>query len=462
MSGLFGSLAMATRSMDAQRLALDVVGQNMANVNTAGYSRREVDFAEIPPYGALTAGEGVEVAGIRAVRDQMLERRYRSELPDQARSSAEADALAVVQTALGTAGESIDAKLTSFFDAFTTLANDPTSASARQQVVLQGQSLAAAFRDMTERLDTAQRAADANVVGAVDDVNALVKDIARLNVAIANTGGTGAQAQSLKDEQGEAIRKLAQLLDVSVMAREDGGVDITLANGNALVLGEINYEFTAVPTGTSGLAELWLNGSNVTSTIDSGKIGGLLNVRDTLIPGYMSSIDDIAYAVVNQVNALHDSGYTLTGADAGVFFDALGASSSGAARNMAVATAIVDDPSLVATSGTSGVGGDNQTARAIAALRDARVLAGNTATFNDAWGRVIYKAGSDAAASIVDARSRSEIVRQIEALRDSTSGVSLDEEAMSMLKFQRAYEANAKFFTTVNSALDILMAMVKF
>jgi flagellar hook-associated protein 1 FlgK len=461
MSGLFGSLTLATRSMEAQRLALDVVGQNMANVNTAGYSRREIDFAEIPPHGRLSAGGGVEVAGIRAVRDQMLERRYRMELPDQARSAAIADALSIVQTALGTAGESVDAKLTEFFDAFSTLATDPTSTSARQQVVLQGQSLAAAFRDMAERLDTAQRDTNAGVVGAVDDVNALVKDIARLNVAIAGAGGSGADGQSLKDEQGEAIRKLAQLLDVSVMAREDGGVDVTVAGGNALVLGEVSYAMAAVPTGPSGLAQVWLNGVDVTATIDGGRMGGLLNVRDALIPGYMSDIDAIAYEVVDRVNTLHDAGYDLSGAGAGLFFDALGAP-AGAARTMAVSAAIAGDPSLVAASGTAGTGGDNQTARAIAALRDARVLAGGTATFNDAWGRVIYRAGSDAASAIADARSRSEIVRQIEALRDSTSGVSLDEEAMSMLKFQRAYEANAKFFTTVNSALDILMGMVRF
>jgi flagellar hook-associated protein 1 FlgK len=461
MSGLFGSLTLATRSMEAQRLALDVVGQNMANVNTAGYSRREVDFAEIPPYGRMNAGGGVEVEGIRAVRDRMLERRYRLELPDQARSTAVADALSVVQTALGTAGESIDARLTAFFDAFSTLATDPTSASARQQVVLQGQSLAASFGDMAERLEVAQRDTNASVVGAVDDVNALVQDIARLNVAIAGTGGTGADSQSLKDEQGEAIRKLTQLLDVSVMEREDGGVDVTVANGNALVLGEISYQMSAVPTGTSGLAQVWLNGANVTTTIDSGKMGGLLNVRDTLIPAYMDDIDDIAYEVVSQVNTLHDAGYDLSGAGAGLFFDAL-ATSAGAARSMSVTAAIAGDPSLVAASGTVGTGGDNQTARGIAALRDARVLAGNTATFSGAWGRVIYRAGSDAASALSDAKSRAEIVRQIEALRDSTSGVSLDEEAMSMLKFQRAYEANAKFFTTVNSALDILMGMVRF
>src|ERR687892_140435 len=76
------SLTLATRALEAQTVGLDVVGQNMANVNTPGYSRREVDLVEVPPYDPLSAGGGVQVRDIRAVRDQLLERRYRDELPD--------------------------------------------------------------------------------------------------------------------------------------------------------------------------------------------------------------------------------------------------------------------------------------------------------------------------------------------------------------------------------------------
>jgi flagellar hook-associated protein 1 FlgK len=459
MSGLFGSLTLATRALEAQRVGLDVVGQNMANVNTAGYSRREIDLAEIPPYGGLSAGGGVEVESIRAVRDQLLERRYWQELPDQERSSTMADALAIAQTALGMPGQSIDADLTAFFDAYAHLAQDPTSATARQQVVLQGQSLAASYNDMSTRLDNTSTDADSRVRGAVDEVNSLLADIARLNVAIGSVNGAAADAQHLKDEQGEALRKLSALLDVTIMPRERGGVDVTIANGNPLVIGEITYALGTVSAPVTGLAQIVLNGSDVTATITTGRIGGLLKVRDTLVPGYQASLDEIAYTVVGQVNALHDAGYDANGSDAGLFFDPL-AGPTGAARAMAVTSAIAADPSAVAAAGIAA-GGDNRTARAIAALRDARVMAGSTATFHDAWGRIVYKAGSDAASAIVDAKSRSEIVRQIETLRDATSGVSLDEEAMSMLKFQRAYEANAKFFTTVNGALDVLMNMIR-
>ena len=458
MSGLFGSLGIAARALEAQRTGLDVVGQNMANVNTAGYSRREVDFAEVPPYERFGAGNGVEVEDIRAVRDMLLERRYRQELPTQSRAAAIADQLAVVETALGKPGESIDKKLTAFFDSFSSLAQDPTSATARQQVVVQAQSLATAFHDMSSRLDSAQRSADASIVGAVDQTNSLVTEISQLNVAIAQANGAGADAQSLKDQQNEAVNKLAKVIDVSVMQRQDGGVDVTFGAGHPLVIGEVTYSLVSNPVGPLGLSQLMSNGIDVTSEIKGGSIGGLLQVRDSMVPQYRNDLDQIAYTVTNQVNTLHDAGFDLSGNGAGVFFTALG-SVSGAAAAIAVDPAVAADPSLVAAASIASPG-DNQTARAISALRDARVMSGHTATMNDSWGRIIYRAGTDSATAKSDVGSHDEIVRQMEGLRDATSGVSLDEEAMSMLKFQRAYEASAKFFTTINGALDTLMNMV--
>src|SRR5690606_38409671 len=124
-----------------------------------------------------------------------------------------------------------------------------------------------------------------------------------------------------------------------------------------------------------------------------------------------------------------------------------------------VNAAVSANPALVAAASTA-TSGDNQAARDLAALRDARVLAGGTATLHDAWGRLVYQAGTDTQVARQDERTRREIVMQVEALRDSVSGVSLDEEAANMIRFQRAYEANAQFFSTVDSVLQTLLTMV--
>jgi flagellar hook-associated protein 1 FlgK len=107
--------------------------------------------------------------------------------------------------------------------------------------------------------------------------------------------------------------------------------------------------------------------------------------------------------------------------------------------------------------GSVAISGDNGIARSLAALRNERVLDGGTATLNDGWGDLVYRIGSDAQAAGIARDTHDSITREVDALRDQVSGVSLDEEALNMLKFQRAYEANAKFFTVVDSLLDTLM-----
>lgn len=457
MSGLFGTLTLASRSLAAQQFGLEMVGQNISNVNTEGYTRRVVDFAAVPPTDRLDPGGGVEVSGVRAIRDNLIEQRLWTELPEQQKNSAMADSLQVVEVALGDAGQSLDDKLTQFFDSFSALAEDPTSSTARQQVLLQGQAIGSAFGDMVSRLNLAQRDADSRVRGVVDQINSLATKISTLNVSIAKAGGSGADIQTLKDQQNEAVKTLSGLMKVDVLERQDGGVDITFGLGRPLIIGDTPFALSANPTGPLGLSTITSNGVDVSSEIQSGTLGGLLQVRDTTIPGYVSRLDDIAYTLNQQVNTLHTSGFDLNGT-AGLPFFAPLASASGAASALTVNAAVAADPSKIAAAAVN-TAGDNQIARQMANLRDSRVMFGNTATLHDAWGRLVYQAGTDSQVAQSETTNREEIVRQVQALRDSVSGVSLDEEAANMIKFQRAYEANARFFNTVNSALDVLMSL---
>jgi flagellar hook-associated protein 1 len=457
MSGLFGSLSMAARALDAQRFGLDVAGQNIANVNTAGYSRREALLAAVPPYDATSAGNGVEVTGLRALRDDRLERRLQQERPAEQRELAISQTLAIVETAVGKPGESIDAAISSFFDSVGRLAGDPTSAIARQETASQGESLAAGFRDMADRLDQARRDTDTGVRDGVQQVNDLARRIAQLNAALGAAAGGAAGGEELKDELGEALKSLSGLIDIGTIARADGGVDVSFANGHPLVIGNNTYSLDVVSTPPAGFAGLASAGTPVTSEVTGGTIGGLIQARDVLIPGYLDKLDTLAYSIVNEVNAVHQGGYDLNGATGNDFFTAL-PSAAGAARNMSVSAGILADPSTIAT-GATATAGDNNVARALANLRDARVLSGGTATFSDSWGNLIYRVGADSRAASDEQSSRAEIVHQVELMREQVSGVSLDEEAMMMMKFQRAYEANARFFQAVDSALDALMSL---
>lgn len=456
MAGLIDSLTSAARSLQTHQYAMGVVGQNISNVNTPGYARRVVDLVPVDP----AAGGGVDIQAIRSVRDMLLERRLLQEVPLSARETAMADGLAVVETALGKPGESIDARLSGFFDAFSALAQDPTSAVARNQVVLAAKSLTSAFGDMNQRLETARRDADTHIRGAVEEINEITSRIAAINNALpaAQQNGT---AGTLVDQQSELLRQLSELADVHVIDRQQGGVDVTFGAGRPLVIGGSRFTVTATSTAPSGYVALSSEGTTVTSELTGGKVGGLLQLRDVDIPGYVARLDTLAFDTAAQVNARHAAGYDQNGtAGLNLFtFSSAILGSTGAAAAITVNSTIVADPARVAAAGVAQTG-DNQAARNIASLRSDRVLNGATASLTDAWSSLVYRAGSDSRAAADAAGSRKEIVRQVDALRDQVAGVSLDEEAMNLLKFQRAYEANARFFTAIDRMLNTLIQTI--
>jgi flagellar hook-associated protein 1 FlgK len=455
MSDLLGSLSLAARSLAAQQTGLDATGQNIANVNTPGYTRRTVEFAASPPIDTLSAGNGVDVVGIRAERATLLEAQLRHEQPAQGREAAMADSLSQIETALGKPGASIDASLTQFYNAFSQLAQDPTSGVARQQVIMRGQSLSIAFNDVASRLASAQRDADAQVRSGVDQINTLASQIASLNASMAGVSASGNEA--LRDRLGVALSALSQLIDIGVVSRPDGGADVSVGNGRALVIGADTYAIGVAPIAVTGLADLTSAGTVMTSEITGGRVGGLLHVRDGLLPGYATRLDQLAFGVATSVNVAHRAGFDLNGTAGGDFF-VPPAAVAGAAGALAVSAAILADGNLIAAAATA-TPGDNENARAITNLRQT-ALAGGTTTPVDTWGALVYRVGTDAQAAAADRAGRDEIVKQLYTLRDQVSAVSLDEEAANLMKFQRAYEANARYFSAVETSLNVLMQMV--
>jgi len=443
--------------MSAQSYGLDVVGQNIANVNTPGYTRREVLLSSTASPDPMAQGAGVTVDGVRGIRDRLLERRLQMEQPSAAREGAIADSLSVVEVAIGKPGESIDAQMDAFFSAASNLASDPSAASARQSFVLAAQNLASGFRDMSVRLTSARQNADTQARGAVSQINALSAQIAAINGQLAQAPSNGTQSLSLQDHQKQLLDQLTKLIDVSAIERGDGGVDVSVGSGRPLVVGTDATNLGTVRQPPDGLVGITSNGLDITSEITGGTLAGYLQVRDSYVPDYLTRLNDLASQVVTSVNAIHNGGFDKNG-DAGLDLFTVDPNDS-AAGSLQVNGAIVADTSLVAAAGVNATG-DNQAARDLAALRDARVMDGGRATFSDMWGQLTYTVGNDVRVAKNEQTSRQAIVSQVQSLADSVSGVSMDDEAMSMLRYQRAYEANAQFFRAVNDTITMLLQMV--
>jgi len=453
MSGLFGSLSVASQALIAQTMGLDVTGQNISNLATPGYSRRSLVLAEVPATGPLSAGGGVSVVEVRALRDQIVEGRLRRAEANTAHDAALAEVLAHTEAILGLPGTGLDADLTALFDAFSALANDPTSIAARDHLVTVGGRLAGSFGNLSNQFAIQQRDANSSIRAAAVEVNELSAELAQLNVEISQHNY---DVESLRDRQNILLGRLSELADVAVLSRADGGVDVTLASGRALVIGENSYTLDAPPT---GFATFMLGDVDVTAELTGGRIGGLIQARDAILPGYTTQLDQLAYDIATAVNALHATGFDATGAAAGAFFAPLG-SVAGAAQSFAVDAALLADSRRVAASSTGAIG-DNGIASQLAALRDAQMSAGGTRSAFDAWSHFVYGVGTDVVSAGASASSHGQIVTQMEQLRAQTSGVSYDEEAAHLMRYQRAYEANARFFQTVSDTLDVLMEMVR-
>jgi flagellar hook-associated protein 1 len=460
MANLFSALTMASRSLASQQAGLDVTGHNIANVNTPGYARRVIAFRAVPPTVIGAAGHGVDIAGIRAMRDRFVERRLDQETISAERESAIAELAGLAEVAFGTTGQSIDARLNAFFDSLAELSDAPTSVVARQEVALQGGALAAAFRGTANRLGELRREADRRITGTVDMVNDLAERIALLNAAFVTTNDDGV-AQHMQDEQAHLVRELAGLIDITVTERPNGGLDIDVAGGRALVVGTVASQMNAVPTGPDGHVQIEIAGADLTSSISGGKIDGYLHVRDTLIPGYLQRLDEQAFTLAASVNAIHSAGFDLNGATGQAFFaySAPPVGQAGAAAALIVDPAVAGDPNRIAAA-QAALPGDNRAARALADLRNTPLLNGGTATLADAWGQLVFRVGRDVQTATDEAALRQDIVLQLQAVRDQISGVSLDEEAANLMKFQRAYEANARFFQVIDNTLDTLMNVV--
>ena len=347
--------------------------------------------------------------------------------------------------------------MSALFKSFSDLSTNPQSAVYRDGVVQNANHLASSINELAKSFASSAQQADSDVRLDVQQINTLSSQIAQLNQRIGDANG-GEDVSALKDQLSTAVQSLSKLARVSIVTQPQGTIDVSLGAGRQLVVGTSNYSLSVSNAPVTGKAQIRYGSTDITSEMTDGSIGAELDIRDNTIPAYQQKLDQLAYDLTQQVNAVHTTGYDASGTAGGSFFQPI-ATVTGAAAAFKVAPAIAANSSKIAASGTGAVG-NNQTAVALAALRDAKVASGNTSTFVESWSVLVGQVGTDASVARNSLETRNGVVSAIQTLADSASGVSLDEEAANLIKFQRAYEANAKFFSAIDSVLTTLMSSV--
>lgn len=448
---------------------MQVTSNNIANANTPGYSRQVVNLTEAAPVavGTLLFGDGVKIDDIQTVRDQVLNRRIQQETQSQGQANSFLDGANQVQALFNeTQGVGLQSDLSQFFNSLSQLSTDPTNLTLRQTVLNDGQNLADAFHQAASGLGQIKNNQDQVVVQTASQVNQLTAQIAGLNAQVAAIQATGADTGELQSQRDEAIQSLSNLIGVSVTTASDGSATVTTANGAALVVGKQSYALTAALDSASGTQHVYSQGSDITASLTGGQLGGAIQVRDEFVPSVLGQLDNLAAGLTSAFNAQHTAGSDLSGAQGGNFFTpfvpSLPGSNAGAATQFSVA---ITDPSQIAAS-ADGSSGSNGNALALAAVQNQGLdwttgqPAANGQDVTNYYAALVSGIGGQVAGAISQQQAIGLVLNQLTTQQSNYSGVSLDEEAANLVKYQNAYDAAARVISTVNQMMQTAINMV--
>ena len=452
MSSLTGSLSIGVNALLADQGALEATTNNIANANTAGYSREVANFSEATPQveGNLVYGQGVNLQSITSVRDRLLELSMDQATQQQSGAQAQLSSLQQIQNLFSSTTSGIGTDLSAFFNSLNQLSTDPASIPDRQSVLAAANNLASDLHSTSAQLTTVQSNLNLNVTQSVDQINQLTSQIAGLNTQVASLQKLGTDPGAIEDQRDQLETQLSQIAGVSIAQTTDGDT-ITLGNGTALVVAGQSYALQSSTNPSGNQQVLDYSGQNITSTIQGGQLGGVLQVRDQFLPTVTSALDDLAGGLATNFNTVHEQGFDLSGNPGQAFFN--DTSGAGAAANFSVA---ITDPSLIAAS-SDGSAGSNGNLAALQAVQAQALPSGQTPT--NAYSDLTFSVGN-ATSQAQAAQSAAQLsLTQITDQRQAVSGVSIDEEATNLIRYQNSYSAAARVITTVDELTQVLMNM---
>ncbi|MCG8587119.1 MAG: flagellar hook-associated protein FlgK, partial [Pirellulales bacterium] len=319
---LFSSIQLANNSLRASQIGLQVVGQNIANVNTPGYIREEVFLAPAATQqiGDLSLGLGVDVKGIVQKVDEFLEQRLRASQSDVASAETEEQSYRALESLIGELSDTdLSTSLNNFINSIHEVLNQPESVSVRNLAALQGQTLAGDISRLAGRVKESQEDLNDRIVIIADEINRLTEDIRDLNLRIIEVEGGGVSASDavgLRDQRLVALGELAKLIDIDVQEQPSGGVSV-LVGGDFLVLEGQRRDVEAKLDSVDGLPVASVQIVDTRSDLDirAGELAGLINSRDQVLTGFLQDLDQLAQSLIFEFNRVYSQGQGLTGFD---------------------------------------------------------------------------------------------------------------------------------------------------
>ena len=461
MSTFFG-IEIGRRALSAQQKALEVTGHNVANANTDGYSRQTVYFATTNPYppricdgGGRPAqvGTGVEARYVKRQRNEFLDIQFRRETTVLGRWETEKDTLSRVEGLLLEPSEhGLQSTMDEFWQALQDLGTNPESFAVRATFVQKAAAVAETFSHIHRQLNAIRVDLDESVQAKVAQVNEITREIARLNAQIANQYAAGRHPNDLEDRRDMLVDELSRVVEVEAFAGENGSLRV-IAGGSVVVDGPHAFEWEAIPDQSGFVRVLW-KGTTAEARLNGGELGGLLNLRYRMLPGIADKLETLRTQFMNEVNAVHQEGYGLDGSTGLPLYvpltgpELMGINPEIEGHPEKVGAALTPDPL------GHGNPGDGQNALNMAALKFKKLEALGSTTMDDYYRSIVAELGVRCMEAERATSNQELLVLEIKGRRESVSGVSLDEEAANMIRYQHAYSAAARYVTAIDEMID--------
>lgn len=340
MLSTFFGLELARRGLEAQQIALDVTGHNIANSNTTGYTRQIANLQATTPNliaglgKQVSIGTGVTLDDILRARDDFVDRQFRLETSKQEYWSSKADVLSKIQDIFNeSSDDSISGDLSKFWTAWSDLSKNPENSGARSVVKERALALTDSFHHVAQQLEDMKSEMDDNVRVQISQINGYAEQIKNLNNQIKRAEVAGDNPNDLQDQRDKLVDELSKIVNVKVVEQRDPGFKDRMVNSYAVIIGdestappqylvndsEVNLLAKPPAKGADGLpyaTVTWGSGPQAGQVVELGKTAGTLQanieMRDNYLVSTLNQFNTLAQGIANAMNALHQTGQGTT------------------------------------------------------------------------------------------------------------------------------------------------------
>ena len=430
---------------------LATVSNNVTNADTRGYVEQTQTFSAQPFDLLQGLTGGVEAGPVLSSRDQYAEQSVQQQQSAVGYYTQKVTDLTPAESSFSLSSTSgVAPAMDALFSSFSQLSVNPNGTVERQAVLNAAATVAQQFQGAATGLSSQSANLTQQTQGIIGSINQLASTIAQVNsedrVDPSGTVNAGVDAQLYS-----SLEQLSQYVNFTTLRQPDGTISVLLGGQTPLVEGDQAYDiqgdFSSPQTAILNSA-----GTDITSQITGGQLAAVVDDKNSVIPGYLTSLNTLAQSFADQVNGALDNGIDENGAAPTT--DLFTYNPLAAATTLAVNPLTTDQIAAA----LPGAPGGNGNALAVAQLANATGVDGYT--FDGYFGNIGGQVGSDVQSATNSETTTQNLLTQAQILRQQVSGVSLDAEAESLMAFQQSYEATSKMFTVLNELTETLMAVI--